>query len=185
MTISPFASGFELQAHIAAGNALNALDLIRLEWGYMLDGPNMTNSTFIEGYSADGSLVYAPYSNDARISHAHGWSTGPTGMLSQFVAGIQVTAAAGSEWRIAPLVGDLTTVVSGMSTSLGSFSVDIGADGAGGITSLSFETPEGTTGDVVLPSGTAGSLKSDDGQTVVLSNGAATGVCGGHWTYSA
>lgn len=44
-----------------------ALDLMRIEWGnYMLDDPRMTNSTFIEGYSADGSLHYSPYSNDPR-----------------------------------------------------------------------------------------------------------------------
>jgi hypothetical protein len=32
----------------------------------MLDDPRMTNSTFIEGYSSDGSLHYAPYKNDPR-----------------------------------------------------------------------------------------------------------------------
>lgn len=35
------------------------------------DDPRMTNSSFIEGYSTNGSLSYAPYSNDARISYAH------------------------------------------------------------------------------------------------------------------
>lgn len=40
---------------------------MRLQWGdFMLDDPRMTNSTFIEGYSADGSLHYAPYPDDAR-----------------------------------------------------------------------------------------------------------------------
>ncbi|ROW02317.1 hypothetical protein VSDG_02557 [Cytospora chrysosperma] len=184
-TVSPFATGFELYAHLVAGDAVAALNLMRLQWGFMLDDPRMTNSTFIEGYSADGSLVYAPYPNDARISHAHGWSTGPTGALSQYVAGIHLTAAGGSEWRIEPLVGDLTAVVSGMSTTLGNFSVDIGASGNGTITSFSFETPEGTTGNVVLPSGTAGSLISDAGETVALSGGIAKGVSGGCWTYSA
>lgn len=184
-TVSPFATGFELYAHLVAGDAVAALNLMRLQWGFMLDDPRMTNSTFIEGYAADGSLVYAPYANDARISHAHGWSTGPTGALSQYVAGIHLTAAAGSEWRIEPSVGDLTAVVSGMSTTLGNFSVDIGASGNGTITSFSFETPGGTTGDVVLPSGTVGSLVSDAGETVALSGGIAKGVSGGYWTYSA
>lgn len=66
-TISPFASGFELEAHLVVGNAAAALDLMRLQWGsFMLDDPRMTNSSFIEGYSADGSLHYAPYSDDPR-----------------------------------------------------------------------------------------------------------------------
>ncbi|KUI68226.1 hypothetical protein VM1G_03896 [Cytospora mali] len=184
-TISPFATGFELQAHLVAGNAVAALDLMRLQWGFMLDDPRMTNSTFIEGYSADGSLVYAPYANNPRVSHAHGWSTAPTSLLSRYIAGIHVTAEAGREWKIEPLVGDLTTVISGMSTILGAFSVHVEADGYGAITNFSFETPEGTSGDVVLPLGTVGSLRSDTGETLALSGGKATAVSGGHWTYSA
>lgn len=182
-TISPFATGFELHAHFVAGDAIAALNLMRLQWGFMLDDARMTNSTFIEGYSADGSLVYAPYANDARVSHAHGWSTGPTGALSQYVAGIHLTAGAGSEWRIEPLVGDLTVVTSGMSTTLGKFSVDITADADGTITSFSFETPEGTTGDVILPPGNIGSLASNAGETVSLSGGTAMKISGGQWTY--
>ncbi|KAK7734942.1 hypothetical protein SLS53_007719 [Cytospora paraplurivora] len=184
-TISPFASAFELQAHLVAGDAVATLDLIRLQWGFMLDDPRMTNSTFIEGYSANGSLVYAPYANTPRVSHAHGWSTGPTAVLSQFVAGIHLTAAAGSEWRIEPQVGDLTIVNSGLSTTIGNFSVHVGADGDGVITSFSFETPQGTTGDVILPSRTAGVLKGHAHKTINLLNGTARGISGGHWTYSA
>jgi hypothetical protein len=67
-TISPFATSFELQAHILAGATSSALDLMRLQWGFMLDDPQMTNSTLIEGYSADGSLHYTPYAFDARVS---------------------------------------------------------------------------------------------------------------------
>lgn len=61
--VSPFISGFELQMHLLAGNASAALGLLRLEWGFMMDDPRMTNSTFIEGYSDDGVLHYAPYTN--------------------------------------------------------------------------------------------------------------------------
>ena len=55
-TISPFVSGLELQAHYQVGDAGSALDLMRLEWGFMLNDPRMTNSTLIEGYSTNGSL---------------------------------------------------------------------------------------------------------------------------------
>lgn len=67
-TISPFATSFELQAHLLSGEVQTGLDLIRLQWGFMLDDPRMTNSTFIEGYSADGSLHYTPYAFDAKVS---------------------------------------------------------------------------------------------------------------------
>lgn len=66
-TISPFAGGFELEAHLVAGNPQTALDLMRLQWGdFMLDDPRMTNSTLIEGYSDTGSLKYPPYTFDPR-----------------------------------------------------------------------------------------------------------------------
>jgi hypothetical protein len=184
-TISPFATGFELEAHLVGGNAAGALDLMRLQWGFMLNDPRMTNSTFIEGYAADGSLVYASYRNQERVSHSHGWASAPTSLLSRYIAGIHLTAAKGSTWRIAPLTGGLSTVSAGMSTSLGSFAVDVAADTGGAIATFSFEAPAGTTGDVVLPPGTEGSLKSDTGESVALSGGFARGVSGGRWTYSA
>ncbi|KAJ4362511.1 hypothetical protein N0V83_010605 [Neocucurbitaria cava] len=104
-TISPFITSFELQTHFLASSAHTALALIRRQWGFMLTSPLMTNSTFIEGYSSDGSLHYAPYANDARISHAHGWSTGPTSLMTFYVAGVQVTGKGGGEWRIKPMLG--------------------------------------------------------------------------------
>lgn len=116
------------------------------------------------------------------MSFAHGWATGPTNLLSRYVAGIQIAGAGGQQWKIAPQVGDLTTVSSGITTTVGSLAVEITADGKGGITAFSFVTPAGTTGDVVLPGSTVGSLTSSSGQTVALTNGVATGLSGGSWT---
>jgi hypothetical protein len=148
--ISPFISGFELQTHFLANNVTAALDLMRLMWGFMLDDPRMTNSTFIEGYSTTGELHYAPYLNDARISHAHGWATGPTSSLTFYVAGIQLLSAGGMTWRIAPALGDLKLADAGFSTSLGFFSSKTQISDIGW--TLEFEAPEGTTGEVKFPS---------------------------------
>ncbi|KAH7024263.1 bacterial alpha-L-rhamnosidase domain-containing protein [Macrophomina phaseolina] len=144
--ISPFISGFELQAHLLAGNASAALDLMRLQWGFMLDDPRMTNSTFIEGYSTTGELHYAPYNNDPRISHAHGWATGPTSTLTFLVAGIKLLSAGGETWVIEPSFGDLTAVEAGFVTGLGGFSVNNTRDAQTGAFAVVFETPEGTSG---------------------------------------
>src|ERR1051326_2349921 len=54
--ICPFIAGLELQAHMIADSPSRALNLVRNMWGYMLEGPGMTGSTFIEGYAVDGSL---------------------------------------------------------------------------------------------------------------------------------
>ncbi|KAL5359241.1 Six-hairpin glycosidase-like protein [Aspergillus floccosus] len=178
-TVSPFIGGFELQAHYLSGRAEKALELMRRQWGFMLDDPRMTQSTFIEGYSTDGSLHYAPYTNDARVSHAHGWSTGPTAALTFFAAGLHLTGPAGATWRFAPQPGNLTSVDAGFSTVLGSFDTTFERSENGGYSRLRFSTPRGTVGDVDL--GGEGVLVSENGTSVRLVDGAATGLRGGLW----
>jgi hypothetical protein len=98
-------------------------DLIRLQWGYMLDGEVMANSTFVVGYSTDGSLNYEAYKEYSRISHAHGWSTAPTYLLSTYVGGIRILQEGGLRWRMEPLIGNLKRVETGFSTARGRFAV--------------------------------------------------------------
>lgn len=140
----------------------------------------MTNSTFMEGYAADGSLHYAPYNNDPRVSHAHGWSTGPTSLMSFYVAGIHLESSIGQTWSIRPMLGDLTEVDAGFSTPLGGFSNKVSVDESGKIDEMSFSTPEGTAGSVSLP-GVEGELISAT-ETVKLVDGEASGLVGGKWT---
>lgn len=180
-TISPFIGGFEIEGHFLALQPQNAIDLLRRQWGFMLDDPRMTNSSFIEGYSVDGSLHYAPYTNDPRVSHAHGWATAPTSLLSFYVAGIRLVGAAGKSWIIAPQVGNLTVVEAGFVTPLGEFSNAVTASGVNeSIVSMRFSTPLGTTGTVSLP-GVSGQLVKGN-VSVGLVDGRAVGLAGGNWT---
>lgn len=190
--ISPFISGFELQTHFLALNTSAALELMRLQWGFMLDDPRMTNSTFIEGYSTTGELHYAPYNNDARISHAHGWATGPTSTLTQYVAGVQLLTAGGATWRIAPSLGDLKFADAGFSTALGFFGArtQVVSDSI----VLDFEVPGGTRGEVRVPvldcAGrlimSGGESLSDDHVVEVMEGQGPSilvqDVAGGRWT---
>jgi hypothetical protein len=189
--ISPFISSFELQAHFAARNATAALALMRTQWGFMLDDPRMTNSTFIEGYSASGALHYAPYRNDARISHAHGWATGPTSSLTLHVAGLQVLSAGGKTWVVAPVLGDLRWAHAGFRTAVGAFEAETRVR-EGGAWTLAFETPRGTVGGVRFPvAGCRGTVtmapEGGEGEMIVVAVEAGErapeveGVAGGKW----
>ena len=83
--VSPFISGFELEVHFLANRTGAGLALIRNMWAdFMLGDPRMTNSTFIEGYSTSGALEYSstPGAVSPGLSHAHGWSSGPTSLLT-------------------------------------------------------------------------------------------------------
>ena len=51
--IGTFPGSMEVHAHMAAGQADRAHDLMRLEWGYMLSKPESTHSTFwVSGLAA-------------------------------------------------------------------------------------------------------------------------------------
>lgn len=177
-TVSPFITGLELQAHFIAGQPEYAIALMEYMYGhFMLDDPRMTNSTYIEGYDISGRLHYPAYQDDARISHAHGWSTGPLIALSQYAAGLHVQNA--TSWLVQPQPGNLTMIDCGFTTALGTFSANFSSQG--GHVSYTFQTPPGTSGTVVL-SGVSGSIKSSNGTTIQLSGGKAENVPGGNWT---
>ncbi|PIG89946.1 bacterial alpha-L-rhamnosidase domain protein [Aspergillus arachidicola] len=151
--ISPFISSFEIQGHFKIGQSARALELIRRSWGWYLNNPNGTESTVIEGYLVDGSFGYRSdrgYSHDpSYVSHAHGWSAGPTNALTTYILGLSITSPRGLTWKIAPQFGDLKTVEGGFTTSLGKFqaSWDKSPDGY----TLQFSVPPGTKGNLTLP----------------------------------
>ncbi|KAE9407353.1 Six-hairpin glycosidase [Gymnopus androsaceus JB14] len=183
-TISPFISGFELQAHFEAGNDTRAFDLLHREWGYILYTNLSVESTLVEGLTANGSLYYRYYDgyNDdaAYTSHAHGWSSGPTSALTFYVAGLTVTSPQGQNWALAPHIGGpMNSAQGGFTTGLGWFGVIWELlDGTSGGISLNVTTPEGTQGVFTLPQGISGTVKVNgsvldvEGGSVPLSGGA-------------
>jgi hypothetical protein len=112
--IATFPGSMEVQAHLQAGDATRALDLMRREWGYMLDSPLGTGSTFWEGYLADGRFGYG----GAYMSAAHGWATGPTSALTFSVLGIRPGSVTGG-YAVRPEPGDLATAQGSLRTPLG------------------------------------------------------------------
>ncbi|KAH0237943.1 bacterial alpha-L-rhamnosidase domain-containing protein, partial [Aureobasidium melanogenum] len=126
-----------------------AIDLMRFMWAdFMLDDPRMTNSTYIEGYDTSGALHYPAYADDARISHSHGWSSGPVLALSTFAAGLHVLNA--TSWVAHPQPGNLTNVEAGFRVGHESYAAkySVTADG----TRYTFSTPAGTQGSLFLDS---------------------------------
>jgi hypothetical protein len=115
--ISPFITSFELTAHLAARQPQRTLHLIESMWGWILQNANSTQSTLLEGYLANGNFSYRNtrgYAFDeSYVSHAHGWSAGPTGSLVTGVLGLDVVDLAGKVWSVRPLVGELEWVRGG------------------------------------------------------------------------
>ncbi|KIW67517.1 hypothetical protein PV04_06761 [Phialophora macrospora] len=125
--ISPFISSFELLGRQAVRDTAPALQLLRTLWGWIVNNADSTESTLLEGYLANGSFAYRSdrgYAYDeSYVSHAHGWSSGPTSALTLSILGLDVRGPAGGEWTIAPQTGDLAFAEGGFTTVLGKLSV--------------------------------------------------------------
>lgn len=156
-SISPFVTSFEVDAHFLAnpGNAKRALDLIRLQWGYMLN--EFSNSTLIEGYYGTGELYYPFYGDGegAYISHAHAWSTGPVASLSLRLGGLAPLTDAGKTWVFQPHAAGsgVSTVQTGFTLETGSFSVEWTTNSGSKNTffQADIEIPTATTGTISVP----------------------------------
>jgi len=152
--ISPFISSFEVQAHFTIGETARALELIRTSWGWYLNHANGTGSTVVEGYLKDGTFGYRKtrgYPNPSYTSHAHGWSSGPTSALTEFILGLSVTSPAGAKWSLAPQFGDLAYAAGGFVTGLGKYQAAWNLNTTGRGYNMSYAVPTGTAGLLVLP----------------------------------
>ncbi|KAJ7118101.1 glycoside hydrolase family 78 protein [Mycena epipterygia] len=188
-TISPFISGFELQAHFVAGNASRAMDLLHREWGYMLYTNLSVESSLLEGFTANGSIWYRSYRgynyDPAYTSHSHGWSSGPTSALTIYVLGLSVTATQGSEWLLSPRLAGLPHAEGGFETGLGWFGASWNVLVAGATTtfSVNLDVPQGTSGVFELPDELRGASRgvsvTVDGKKATLSANSDIPLSGG------
>lgn len=95
---SPFFAFFLLEAYMQQGEQQEFLDLIRRDWGFMVE---QGATTFWEMWS-----MKLPGGRLTR-SHCHGWSGAPTFFLSTYVLGVIPAALGSKKVRIAPHPGDL------------------------------------------------------------------------------
>jgi hypothetical protein len=170
--IGTFPGSMEVQAHLQAGDATTALELMRREWGYMLNSPLGTGSTFWEGYLANGQFGYG----GAYMSAAHGWSTGPTSALTFYVLGIRPTTATGA-YDIAPETGDLASAQGSLKTPLGDITVSWRHDVQTRSFTEDLDAPTAAVGHVEVPTYGA--------RTTVIVNGETAWAAGHSRAYGA
>ncbi|WP_405774435.1 alpha-L-rhamnosidase C-terminal domain-containing protein [Streptomyces sp. NBC_00859] len=145
-SVHPFPGGMEVHAHFAAGRDDTALELIRREWGFMLNAPHGTASTFWEGYRTDGTSDYS----GSYMSASHGWSTGPTSALTYYLLGITPSPDGGAGYRVAPRPGGLSRAEGQLTTPSGVIRVSWRTRAHGGF-DLKVGAPAGEVGEVVVP----------------------------------
>ena len=136
---STFYGYYMLKAMAKAGDYKGALDIIRTYWGAMLD---LGATTFWEDFDLNwlpnaarideigpegkndihrdfGAYCYQKF----RHSFCHGWASGPTSWLSEYVLGVQVVEPGCKVIRIVPHLGDLKWVKGTFPTPYGIISI--------------------------------------------------------------
>ncbi|MEV6636485.1 alpha-L-rhamnosidase C-terminal domain-containing protein [Actinoplanes sp. NPDC051470] len=144
-TISPFISGFELNARFRAGDTTNALRLLTNTWSPMIAPGDLYTGTFWENESINGTQA----SN--QTSMAHGWSAMPTSALSKYVLGIQPVEPGYRTWLVRPQPGDLAWTKGQAPTPHGPLAVAWSHNSASGQFTMRVQAPSGTSGTVAVP----------------------------------
>ncbi len=156
--MSTFYGYYMLKARAMAGDYQGAIDNIRDYWGAMLD---MGATTFWEDFDVDWmnnasridempvkgkTDVHCTYGGycykQLRHSFCHGWASGPTSWLSQYVLGVSVVEPGCKVIRIEPHLGDLKWVEGSFPTPFGVVKIRHDEMPDGKIKSK-FDAPEG------------------------------------------
>jgi alpha-L-rhamnosidase len=158
--ISPFVSGYELNARFSAGDTQDALTLLADEWGPMLAPGDNYTGTFWENESTSGGQAWSA------TSMAHGWSTTPTSALSRYVLGVSPVAAGYDTWLVEPHAGNLAWAEGAVPTPHGDIRVYWSQDSAAGKFAMHVDAPKGTSGTIAIPTFGEHAVIKINGKTV-------------------
>lgn len=133
--ISTFYGYYVLNAMAMGGNHQGAIDVIREYWGAMIDlgATSFWEDFDIEWIKNAGRIdeivpkdkvdIHRNYGNycykGLRHSLCHGWASGPTAWLSQYVLGVNIIAPGCKVIKIEPHLGDLKRVEGSYPTPYG------------------------------------------------------------------
>lgn len=156
--MSTFYGYYMLKARAMAGDYQGAIDNIREYWGAMLD---LGATTFWEDFDIDwcenagridelvpeGKVdVHAAYGNYCykkfRHSFCHGWASGPTSWLTQYVLGVNVLEPGCKKIKLEPHLGDLEWVKGTFPTPYGVVKIEHKRKANGDI-ETSYKAPDG------------------------------------------
>jgi hypothetical protein len=144
--ISPYASGFALEALLAKNEPAKALELLHQVWGTMADesNPNYSGAHW-EAMDGQGN----PFNHEASL--AHGWSTWPVFLLPRYLAGLHPLEPGWKTVGISPILADLDEVTYGVESGCGLIKIAILIDSSRERGIMRLTLPVSTKGVVSLP----------------------------------
>lgn len=144
---SPYMEKYVLEALVLMGNPNGAVARMKERYAKMVED---SGTTLSELWNPGDPLVGA---GDLVSTRNHAWSGGPLTILSQYIAGIAPTAPAWKTYHVRPQPGSLTNISATVDSVAGRIAVALNRSPTS--VSMQLESPEGTTAQVSLPSGSA------------------------------
>lgn len=100
-----------------------------------------------EAMKPDGS----PFTHDTSLNH--GWSTWPVYLLPRYLGGVSPLEPGWSRWKCQPVLANLTSIFTSVSTSVGDIQVSLEVSIHEGIGSLAVLIPTGSVAEIFPPKG--------------------------------
>ncbi|MDQ2731102.1 MAG: hypothetical protein M3Y56_05540 [Armatimonadota bacterium] len=145
--LSPYYGYFVLGAYGELGRNQDGLDLIRRYWGEMVRRGAVTWwEKFDPGFPKDFKAVL---DRMPILSLSHGWSSGPTGYLTERILGVRPTSGGFKTAEITPHLGDLQWAAGVVPTPHGPIRLNASQQGAR--TVLRLTLPPGIDAQVGVP----------------------------------
>ncbi|KAH6629331.1 Six-hairpin glycosidase-like protein [Boeremia exigua] len=146
--VSPYASGYAVEALFTRDKGAEAIKLIERVWGPMADsaGPNYSGGHW-EAMKPDGT----PHGHDTSL--IHGWSTWPVSLLPRYLAGLQPLEPGWKSFSVAPVLAGLTEIKCTLATVAGRIGVEIDLDQPNGHGALKVLAPYGVRVKLQSPQG--------------------------------
>lgn len=144
--MTPYYGNYVLRAFGDLGKPQDGLNLIRRYWGAMMArGTTTLWEQFDPAMPADMNQIlnWTPY-----LSFSHGWSTGPTSFLSEYVLGVRPTSGGMKTVEIVPFLGDLNWIAGDVPAPQGL--IHVKAMKAGGGQTITLGLPPGVDAQVGL-----------------------------------
>lgn len=146
--VSPYATGFAVEACFERNLGHSAIDLVERVWGPMADAshPNYSGGHW-ETLTEEGK----PFHKDTSLMH--GWSTWPVHLLPRYLAGVQPVQAGWKRWAVKPVLAGLDSVDVALQTVAGHVKVSMRIQEKTGLGSISITVPVDTEAEVFAPEG--------------------------------
>jgi hypothetical protein len=144
--VSPYATGFAVEALFVKNEGCAAAKLIERVWGKMAEKSSANYSgAHWEAMRYDGS----PFNHD--VSLVHGWSTWPVFLLPRYVAGARPLEPGWKSFEVAPVLADLDFVKYSVTTSYGKIEIEIKFDKVDRQGTITLLVPDGIKATIVAP----------------------------------